>query len=100
MTERTLYEALRTDVRGKFALIRSLYALRQASTFATNAVNQLAESIQARDEGGPDPERDRLVIGDLLTVETLLQELAERIDAHKRAVEVGLFGPSGTEHNA
>ena len=99
MTERTLYEALRADVRAKFDLIRSLYAVREGCRFATNALAHLGESIQARDEAGPDAERDRMVIADLLTVETLLQDLSYRIETHKRAVDAGLFGTDRTEHN-
>lgn len=99
MKDHTLFDALRADVRAKSDLIRSLYAVREGCRFATNAVTHLGESIQVRDEAGPDPERDRLVIADLLTVETLVQDLAHRIKVHKRAVEVGLFGADRPEHN-
>ncbi|MCF3948556.1 hypothetical protein AiwAL_18225 [Acidiphilium sp. AL] len=98
MTKRTLIEALRADVHAKFTVVRTMHEIDQAFALVSETVDLVRASIQQRDEQGASPDTERRIVADLVTLEAVTQELAERLLDHKLALDNGLFGAGNTEN--
>ena len=92
MTTLTLLDAVRADVRARFALIRTLQDIDETLSDVRATVSALQrEAHERRDRGQTDTDSAAL-IADLVTLDTFSEELAERVRSHRSAVEIALFG--------
>lgn len=92
MTNTTLFDAARADLRTKLLAVRNLYDLERALATLSDGIDTLRDSITERDKSGPSEELNRIVLADLLAVGTLSQEFAALLATHRTSVAVALFG--------
>lgn len=94
MTARSLVDALCTDVRAKFAVIRGISEIRASFESLSESIRTLRQSIESEDSTPFEGGGSRQVMADLLTVEAFLEHLDELIGQHGLAIGSGLFGAS------
>ena len=92
MTTTSLLDAVRADMRARLAVISSLYDLDQGIKEASQILDTVRDETARRREASPSDENLAPLAADLLTLDTFIQDLADRLLVHRRAVETALLG--------
>lgn len=92
MTTTSLHDAVRADMRARLALVRSLYELDEGLKIVGRMVDALREETSERQEEAPTDQNETLLAADLVTLDAAVQDLADRVLAHRRTVVTVLFG--------
>lgn len=99
MTTKTLLDAVRADMRAKIGLTHSLHELSEAVSLASEAAAIVRKSLQHQDDYPREPDMDRAIQADLMTLDAATANLATRLADHRRAIETVLFGAINAQTN-
>ena len=92
MTTTSLLDAVRADMRARLAVISSLYDLDQGIKEVSQMLVSVRDETARQREASPSDETLAPLAADLLTLDTFIQDLADRLLVHRRAVETALLG--------
>ena len=92
MTTMPLHDAVRADMRARLALIRSLYDLDDGLKIIAQMVDGIRHDASGQQEGIPTDQSNTYLAADLVTLDTAVQDLADRVLTHRRAIVKVLFG--------
>ena len=92
MTTTSLLDAVRAEMRARLAVISSLYDLDQGIKEVSQMLDSVRDETARQREASPSNETLAPLTADLLTLDTFIQDLADRLLVHRRAVETALLG--------
>ncbi len=92
MNTMSLHDAVRADMRSRLALIRSLYEIDDSLKIVGQMVDIIRDETSEQQEEAPTDQNNTNLAADLVTLDTAIQDLADRVLAHRRAIATVLFG--------